>query len=81
MVVNMDKGVLSFKSDTEDFGTAVKGLSCLGNCIHVAAELSKVGDKITMKYLGMCYLKSPHHIFCFNIEIHLQITLITYFNI
>lgn len=52
MVLDMDKGTLSFKTSKEKYGTAMRGLEHIAPRLHVAAALSKAGDSITMKYLG-----------------------------
>ena len=48
----MDEGTLAFKTDTENLGTAMKGLQHLATGIYAAVELDANGDEITMKYLG-----------------------------
>lgn len=52
MIVNMERGAMSFKKDTQEFGVAQSGLMHIATEFYVAASLDGKNDTIGIQYLG-----------------------------
>ena len=52
MVLDMERGTLSFRTASIDYGVAINGLKGISNHFCLAASLDKPGDSIRVTHLG-----------------------------